>query len=70
VTEDIEQFNLRDLTLDLCDALPIPAVITPRSLDLAHLRTAAWFHAEAPLTRFVTLDTAQAQAARELGLPT
>lgn len=70
VTEDIEQFTLRDLTLDLCDALPIPAVITPRSLDLAHLRTAARFHAEAPLTRFVTLDTAQAQAARELGLPT
>jgi hypothetical protein len=70
VTEDIEQFALRDLTLDLCGPLPIPAVTTPRSLDLAHLRTAAWFHAEAPLTKFVTLDTVQAQAARELGLPT
>jgi hypothetical protein len=70
VTEDIEQFMLRDLTLDLCDALPIPAVTTPRSLDMAHLRTAAWFHAQAPLSMFVTLDTAQAQAARELGLPT
>jgi hypothetical protein len=70
VAEDIEQFNLRDLTLDLCEALPVPAVLTPRSLDLAHLRTAAWFHAEGGLTKFVTLDTAQAQAARELGLPT
>lgn len=70
VTEDIEMFTLRDLTLDLCDALPLPAVITPRSLDMAHLRTAAWFHAQAPLSKFVTLDTSQAQAARELGLPT
>lgn len=70
VTADIEQFMLRDLTLDLCDALPIPAVTTPRSLDMAHLRTAAWFHAQAPLSKFVTLDTAQTQAARELGLPT
>jgi hypothetical protein len=69
VTEDIEQFELRDLTLTLCDALPMPAVVTPRSLDLAHLRTAAWFHAQAPLAKFLTLDTAQAQAARELGLP-
>lgn len=70
VTEDIELFTLRDFTLDLCDSLPIPAVTTPRSLDMAHLRTAAWFHAQAPLSKFVTLDAAQAQAARELGLPT
>ncbi len=70
VTEDIEQLILRDLTLDLCDALPMPAVTTPRSLDMVHLRTASWFHAQAPLTKFVTLDAAQAQAARELGLPT
>lgn len=69
LSSDIEMFMLRDFTLDLCDTLPMPAVVTPRSLDLAHLRAAAWFHAEAPLTRFVTLDTAQAQAARELGLP-
>jgi len=70
VTSDIDQLVLRDFTLDLCDALPIPAVITPRSLDLVHLRTALWFHAQAPLTKFVTLDTSQAQAGRELGLPT
>jgi hypothetical protein len=70
LTDDIELFTLRDVTLDLCDALPMPAVTTPRSLDLAHLRTAVWFHAQAPLSRFVTLDSAQAQAARQLGLPT
>jgi predicted nucleic acid-binding protein len=70
VTEDIERLTLRDLTLDLCDALPMPAVATPRSLDMAHLRAASWFHAQAPLSKFVTLDAAQAQAARELGLPT
>lgn len=69
LTEDLERFILRDLTLDLCDTLPMPAVVTPRSLDLVHLRTAAWFHAQSPLTRFVSLDTAQTQTARELGLP-
>jgi hypothetical protein len=47
----------------------MPPVTTPRSLDLAHLRTAAWFHAQEPLTRFVTMDTGQASAARDLGLP-
>ena len=67
---DLRQFSLRDLTLDLCTAVEMPAVSTPRSLDLAHLRTALWFHEEAPLQRFVTLDDAQSIAARELGLPT
>ena len=66
---DFRQFSLRDLTLDLCTALEMPAVSTPRSLDLAHLRTAAWFHEEVRLQRFVTLDEAQAIAAREVGLP-
>jgi hypothetical protein len=60
---------LRDLTLDLCASNVLPAVSTPRSLDLAHLRTALWFHAAEPIDRFVTLDASQAQAARELGLP-
>ena len=47
----------------------LPAVATPRSLDLAHLRTALWFHAADPIDRFVTQDASQEQAARELGLP-
>jgi len=47
----------------------MPIVSTPRSLDLVHLRTALWFHQRQALTRFVSLDTPQTQAARELGLP-
>lgn len=67
--DDVESFQLRDLTLDLCMAGAMPVVTTPRSLDLAHLRTALWFHLQEPLTRFVSLDGAQNQAARELRLP-
>lgn len=66
---DCEDFELRDLTLDLCLGTTMPVVTTPRSLDLAHLRTALWFHEQEPLTRFVTLDETQAAAAREVGLP-
>ncbi len=67
---DLEAFALRDLTLDLCTDHSLPAVGTPRSLDLAHLRTALWFHRLEPLNRFVTRDEGQREAARELGLPT
>jgi len=67
--QDRELFALRDLTLDLATGTTMPVVTTPRSLDLAHLRTALWFHERAPLTRFVTLDETQAAAAREAGLP-
>jgi hypothetical protein len=69
VDEDGSQFVLRDLTLDLCQSNILPAVTTPRSLDLAHLRTALWFHTAEPIDRFVTLDDLQEQAAKELGLP-
>ena len=37
--------------------------ITPRSLDLAHLRSALWLRAIDPI------DAAQRAAAEELGLP-
>jgi porphobilinogen deaminase len=67
--QDQECFVLRDLTLDLCASNLLPAVATPRSLDLAHLRTALWFHAADAIERFVTMDASQAEAARELGLP-
>ena len=66
---DLEQFALRDLTLDLCLGTEMPVITTPRSLDLAHLRTALWYHQLKPLTRFVSLDQAQIQGATELGLP-
>ena len=67
--DDTDYFALRDFTLDLCASTPLPAIATPRSLDLAHLRTALWFHAAERIERFVTLDTSQEQAAKELGLP-
>jgi hypothetical protein len=69
VEQDREAFALRDVTVDLCAGTSMPVVTTPRSLDLAHLRTALWFHGQAPLDRFVTLDEPQASAAREIGLP-
>ena len=67
--EDVARFTLRDVTLELCQSVTMPAVATPRTLDLAHLRTALWFHAEQRIDRFVTMDAAQEQAAKELGLP-
>ena len=69
VRQDAEAFTLKDLTLDLCADPALPAVSTPRSLDLAHLRTALWFHRRRPLDGYVTRDDAQRQSARELGLP-
>lgn len=66
---DLDHFALRDLTVDLCRWRIVPIVSTPRSLDLAHLRTALWFHHRQALTRFVSLDAPQNQSARELGLP-
>ena len=69
VEKDRELFLLRELTLDLCRGWEMPVVSTPRSLDLVHLRTALWFHRQEPLSRFVSLDGTQNQAAREMGLP-
>ena len=69
VASDASSFTLRDLSLDICSSHALPAVSTPRSLDLAHLRTALWFHAAEPLDRFLTLDVSQEEAAKELGLP-
>ena len=69
LVEDTDLFILRDLTVDLCASNLLPAIATPRSLDLAHLRTALWFHAAERIERFVTLDASQEQAAKEMGLP-
>jgi hypothetical protein len=67
--QDLSIFVLRDLTLDLCQSNVMPAIATPRSLDLVHLRTALSFHASEKIDRFVTMDASQEQAAKELGLP-
>ena len=69
IEADTTRFALRDLMLELCSSNRVPAVATPRSLDLVHLRTALWFHASEPIDRFVTMDTSQEAAAKELGLP-
>ena len=69
VEQDANVFVLRDLTLDLCRSHVLPAVTTPRSLDLVHLRSAHWFHDVERIDRFVTKDEAQREAAKELGLP-
>jgi hypothetical protein len=69
VEEDAGLLVLRDVTVDLCELSPLPSVLTPRSLDLVHLRTALWFHGEEKIDRFVTTDLAQQGAAKELGLP-
>ena len=69
VDQDQQLFVLRDATLDLCESNPLPAITTPRSLDLAHLRTALWFHRDSHIARFVTMDGSQEEAAQELGLP-
>ena len=66
---DLGPFALRDLTFHLCRGRAMPIVSTPRSLDLAHLRPALWFHQQQALTRFVSLHAPQNLAARELGLP-
>ena len=66
---DMSLFLFRDLTLDICQSDGFPAIVTPRSLDLAHLLTARWFHTEEKIDRFVTTDASQEQAAKELGLP-
>ncbi len=66
---DSELFALHELTLELCQSNLMPVLMTPRSLDLAHLRTALSFHQAEPVDRFVTTDEAQRQAAREMGLP-
>jgi hypothetical protein len=67
--QDMSLFLFRDLTLDLCQSNTMPAVATPRTLDLVHLRTALWFHGAEAIHRFMTTDAAQQQAAKELGLP-
>jgi len=68
--DDLEIFGLRDATLDICRDTTMPAVATPRSMDLLHLRTAVWFHRQQPIDRFISLDARQTAAAREVGLPT
>jgi len=67
---DVDFFLLADVTLSICQSNTIPAISTPRSLDLVHLRTALWFHSIERIDRFISNDESQRYAAKELGLPT
>ncbi len=67
--KDSEFFIVRDFSIDLCMTGSYPAGSTPRSLDLAHIRTAQWFRLNGGLDQFVSFDKTQVRAARELGLP-
>src|SRR5665213_1126291 len=68
IQEDRHLFILRDFSADLCFTGIFPATKVPRSLDLAHIRTAKWFQAEEGLQKFLTTDSHQREAAREVGL--
>ncbi len=69
IEEDKEFFIFRDFTPDLALTGSFPAVLTPRSRDLIHIRTAQWFMLHTNLTGFVSLDQKQCESAEELGLP-
>lgn len=68
LTEDAQAFTIRDFTLDLALDPSYPAVAMPKSLDLAHLKTALWFQKSNPNLVFLSLDEKQKLAAKELGL--
>ncbi len=67
--EDRELFLVKEATLDVCTMSAFPAISTPRSADLLHLRTALWFKEQGLLSAFCSFDLHQMQGARELGLP-
>lgn len=69
IETDVPRFELHDVGLEICRDTTWPALCTPRTLDLIHLRTALWFHRRSPLAAFLTLDETQRNAAREFGLP-
>ena len=65
---DFEGFHIKDVTVDLLFTKAFPAVATPKTADLIHLRTALWFASRGELELFVTVDIHQKKAAREFGL--
>lgn len=66
---DVPKISLLDFNPSLCLTGFFPAVLTPRSSDLVHLRSALWFHQNFELKYFISLDLRQTKAAVELGLP-
>lgn len=66
---DVDDFLIKDLSTDLLFSRVFPAIRTPKSADLVHLRTALWFLNNGGLELFITADDHQRHAARELGIP-
>lgn len=62
-------FTVREPSLELSLSNRFPAVTTPKSADLIHLRTALWFHENEALDLFLTTNKQQAIAAAEFGMP-
>jgi hypothetical protein len=68
IKKDVEGFYIKELSLDMTMTMEYPAVTTPRSADLAHIRTALWFQKNMDLKIFITLDKNQQSASKEMGL--
>lgn len=66
---DVERFLVLDLSLETIDWGRFPTVTLPRTADLVHLRAALYFMRENKFAGFCSLDKAQLQAAREMGIP-
>lgn len=69
-TADRDQFMFKDVDTNLCLEADFPLTYIPKSLDLIHLRTALWFVRQGIDLTFLTLDSSQRLAAKEMGLKT
>ena len=66
---DVENFVIKEGTMDLCVNPIFPAASLPKSMDLLHIRTALWFQNEGRDLEFASCDQKQKQAAAELKIP-
>ena len=65
---DCEEMTFKELDEQMCLDPAFPKVAIPKAADLAHLKTALWFHAIHSDLYFLTCDLHQRAAAEELGL--
>jgi predicted nucleic acid-binding protein len=65
----IKSMAFYELTVDLCSNQDFPAIKTPRSADLVHLRTAKWLIENAGVDGFLSVDRHQLESAREMKIP-
>lgn len=65
---DLHFMIIRNVSVDLALNNSFPAVSTPRTSDLIHLRTAEWFNTNGGIAGFLSCDIRQLSAAKEMGL--